>query len=57
MYTTSTLVIYDLRDPKQWEQAGRDRRTWGRSQSEAHTLDNDPIIIEFKAGGALERSA
>jgi len=57
MYTTSTLVIYDLRDLEQWEQAGRDRRAWGRSRAEIHTLDNDHIVIEFKAGGELERAA
>ena len=53
----STWVLYDLRDPVAWERAGRDRRVWGRELSEIYDLDNDHIVIEFKAGGALEASA
>lgn len=53
----SVLVIYDLRDPGQWKQAGHDRETWGRECSVIHSLDNDRIIIEFKAGGALGATA
>jgi hypothetical protein len=57
MYETSTPVLYDLRDPEQWEQARRAQRAWGRHQTEIHTRTNDVIVIEFKAGGALEASA
>ncbi len=49
-------ILYDLRDVEQWEQAGQDRRAWGRGMSEIYRLDNDHVIIEFKAGGALETS-
>lgn len=56
-YRESTLVIYDLRDPVAWERAGRDRHVWGRELSEIYDLDNDHVVIEFKAGGALEASA
>jgi hypothetical protein len=54
MQQTSTLVMYDLSDPKQWEQARRDRRAWDREHSEIHVLTNDAIVIEFKAGGAMK---
>lgn len=56
-YRESTLVIYDLRDPTAWGRAGRDRQAWGRKWSEIHDLDNDHVVIEFKAGGALEDTA
>jgi hypothetical protein len=57
MEATSTLVLYDLRDPDAWERAGRDRRVWGRGMTEIYTLDTDHVVIEFKPGGALELSA
>lgn len=50
-------VVYDLRDPAQWIDAGKERRAWGRERTVIHTLDSDHIIIEYKAGGALEASA
>ncbi len=50
-------VLYDLRDPAQWAAASETRRAWGRERSEIHVLDNDHIVIEFRAGGALEVSA
>ena len=50
-------VVYDLRDPAQWTAAGEERRAWGRERTEIHVLTNDHIIIEYKAGGALEASA
>ncbi len=51
------LVFYDLRDPVQWTAAGEERRAWGRERTEIHVLDNDHIVIEYMAGGALEVSA
>jgi hypothetical protein len=57
MYETSTRVVYDLRDPEQWKRAGQDRHAWGRSMTDIHTLDTDHIVIEFRAGEALEASA
>ncbi len=60
-YTTNTdkaiAVLYDLRDPAQWAAAGETRRAWGRERTEIHVLDNDHIVIEYMAGGALEVSA
>lgn len=53
MQPESIWVLYDLRDPVAWKNAGHDRRAWGRDLSEIYDLDNDHIIIEFKAGGAL----
>lgn len=57
MQTTIVLVVYDLRDVRQWEQAGRDRRAWGREMTQIHALDDDHVVIEFMAGGALGASA
>ncbi len=51
------LVIYDLRDPAQWEQARRDRKAWGRARSAIHPLSNDVIAIEFRSTGAVGVSA
>lgn len=51
------IVVYDLADPEAWERAGRERAAWGRVRTKTHTLDNDHIAIEFRAGGALEKSA
>lgn len=53
----STLVLYDLRDPEALERAGRERAAWERSRTTVYTLDNDHVAIEFKPGGALERTS
>lgn len=53
----SVLVLYDLRDAAAWQQAGRDRETWGRECSVIHGLDNDHVVIEFRPGGALGAAA
>ncbi len=50
-------VVYDLRDPDQWERAREDREAWGRGFSEVHTLDTDHILIEFGPGGGRRRAA
>jgi hypothetical protein len=50
-------VVYDLRDPDQWEQAREDRQPWAKGLSEVHTLDVDHILIAFYPGGALEAAA
>jgi hypothetical protein len=57
MYVTSTLEFHDLREPEQWEQAGRDRQAFCRHQTEIHTLTNDVIVIEFRASGTLGATA
>lgn len=54
MIEPSVLVVYDLSDPLQWTAAGEERRAWGRERTIIHTLDNDHILIEYMAGGALE---
>lgn len=60
-YTPDTneaiVVLYDLRDPDDWERAGRERRAWGRERSVVHPLTNDVIAVEYKPGGARELSA
>jgi len=50
-------VIYDLRDPDQWERARDDRQTWGRGISEVHALDLDHILIAFYTGSVEGRGA
>ena len=56
-HVEAILVIYDLTDPTQWTAADEERWAWGRERTIIHTLDNDHIIIEYRAGGALEASA
>jgi hypothetical protein len=56
-HVEAMAVLYDLRDPAQRTAAGEERRAWGRERTEIHVLSNDHIIIEYKAGGALEASA
>lgn len=53
----STLVLYDLRDPEVWKRASRERRAWGRLRTMIHPLDTDHVVIEFKPGGAMERTS
>jgi hypothetical protein len=50
-------VVYDLRDPDQWERTRDDRDTWGRGLSEVHSLDLDHVVIVFYPGGAGSRAA
>lgn len=57
MQATSTLVMYDLRDPETWMRAHRERAAWGKSRTTVHVLDPDHVVLEFRAGGALEASA
>ena len=54
MIEPSVLVIYDLRDAAQWTAAAEERRGWGRERTTIYTLDNDHVIIAFRAGGASE---
>lgn len=56
MEATSTLVIYDLRDPEAWAKAGDVRKVWGKAHSEVHTLDADHIAVVLKPGGAKPES-
>ncbi len=53
----SVLVIFDLRDLDQWTGARRAREAWGRHHSEIYALDNDHIVIEFRAAGATDLEA
>ncbi len=58
MQTESIWVLYDLRNPVAWKNAGHDRQAWGLELSEIYDHDHDhDHIIEFRAGGALEASA
>ena len=56
-HVEAMAVLYDLRNRAQWTAAGEERRAWGREGTEIHVPTNDHIIIEYKAGGALEASA
>jgi hypothetical protein len=57
MQQESTWVLYDLRDAEAWARAGRECRAWGLSMIKIHELDTDHVLIEYKAGGALEQAA
>ena len=46
-------MVYDLRDAAQWTAAGEARRAWGRDLAVIHDLDQDHVLIEFRAGGLL----
>jgi hypothetical protein len=50
------VVIYDMRGPEARARVGRERAAWGRERATIHTLDNDHVVIEFRAGGALEQA-
>ena len=50
----ATLVVYDLRDSEAWTRAGRERAAWGRERATIHALDDDHVVIKFRAGGARE---
>ena len=57
MQATSTLAMYDLRSPEAWKRGRRERAACGKSCTSIHCLGTDHIIIEYRAGGALEISA
>lgn len=57
MQPETTWVLYDLRDAEAWKRAGRECRAWGLEMVEIHDLDVDHVLIQFKAGGALEQTA
>jgi hypothetical protein len=56
MQATSTLAVYDLRDPEEWMKAHRERAAWGKGRTTVYVLGPDHVILEFRAGGALEAS-
>ena len=56
-FDEAVFVVYDLRDPDAWTRAREQRAAWGRGRTEIYALDNDHVIIEFRAGGALGESA
>lgn len=59
MQPESTWVHYDLRDAEAWARAARECRAWGLGMVEIHDLYLDfyHVLIEYKAGGALEKTA
>ena len=57
MQATSTLVMYDLRDTDACMRFHRERATWGKSHTVVHALDPDHVVLELRAGGALEVAA
>lgn len=52
----STLVLYNLRDPKQWSRAYDQRKTYG-GRAITHRLDNDHVVLELPADYSQERTA
>ena len=57
MQPESTWVLYDLRDAEAWARAAQECRAWGLGMVEIHDLDLDQVLIEYKAGDALEKTA
>jgi len=55
-FSEAAFVVYDLRDRETWERARRERAAWGRERTMIHALDNDHVLLEFRASGALEVS-
>lgn len=43
------IKLYDLRDPAAWKQAHRDRALWGKLYTDIHVLDNDHVLLVFRA--------
>lgn len=46
------VVLFDLRDPDAWLEAGAIRKAWGSRFSEVHALDTDHVAVVLKPGGA-----
>jgi hypothetical protein len=42
------IVVYDLRDPDQWQAAHRHRGLWGKLYTDIHALDYDHIALVFR---------
>jgi hypothetical protein len=42
------IVVYDLRDPDQWQAAHRHRASWGRLYTDIVGLDVDHIALVFR---------
>jgi hypothetical protein len=45
------IVVYDLRDPDQWQGAHRHRATWGKLYTCIYPLDYDHIALVFRSAG------
>jgi hypothetical protein len=46
------VVLFDLRDPDAWLEAGAIRKAWGPRFSEVYTLDADHVAVVLKPGAA-----
>jgi hypothetical protein len=44
-------VLYYLRDPEAFEQARKDRKTWGREYAAMYLMGLDHMLIVFRAAG------
>jgi len=42
------IVVYDLRDPDQWQAAHRHRASWGRLYTDVVNLDIDHVALVFR---------
>jgi hypothetical protein len=45
------IVVYDLRDPDQWQAAHRHRAFWGKLYTDIHALGYDHIALVFRSAG------
>ena len=41
-------IVYDLRDPDQWQAAHRHRAFWGKLYTDIHPLDLDRVALVFR---------
>jgi hypothetical protein len=48
MVSDVVIVVYDLRDPDQWQAAHRHRAFWGRLYTDIHALGYDHVALVFR---------
>jgi hypothetical protein len=53
---SDVVIIYDLRDPDQWQAAGRHRGYWGKLYTDIYPLDYDHIALVFRSAGERWRA-
>jgi hypothetical protein len=41
-------IIYDLRDPGQWQAAHRHRSFWGKLYTDVNALSDDRVLLVFR---------
>jgi hypothetical protein len=48
MISHALVIVYDLRDPDQWQAAHRHRAAWGRLYTDIHALGHDHVALVFR---------